>query len=253
MSGAEIERLQAPADDRFLQSSQGSNPDHFGDHPNSLLIILCHLRSASANGYRQPHATRPLPTLRTYNSRSRGSSRPVKARSLLGWARVRMLSKGRASSRAYGMNIAVSYHPAENGRRPEPRSAGKLARVEVFEDMLSAEPFWRRLEAGRALATPYQRFDLLSAWQYHVGARTGVTPFIVVGFDDAGEPLFLWPFGRTQNGPAEGRAVPRVEAREFQCRIVAARRPRGDRRARAPRRFRRPRGTRASRSTSSRC
>ncbi len=99
------------------------------------------------------------------------------------------------------MNIAVSYHPGRERAAPEsPRSAGKLARVEVFEDMLSAEPFWRRLEAARALATPYQRFDLLSAWQYHVGARTGVTPFIVVGFDDAGEPLFLWPFGRTQNG-----------------------------------------------------
>jgi CelD/BcsL family acetyltransferase involved in cellulose biosynthesis len=99
------------------------------------------------------------------------------------------------------MNIAVSYHPSRERAAPEsPRSAGKLARIEVFEDMLSAEPFWRRLEAGRALATPYQQFDLLSAWQYHVGARTGVTPFIVIGFDDAGEPLFLWPLGRTQNG-----------------------------------------------------
>ena len=31
--------------------------------------------------------------------------------------------------------------------------------------MPAAEPFWRRLEAGGALATPYQRFDLLAAWQ----------------------------------------------------------------------------------------
>jgi CelD/BcsL family acetyltransferase involved in cellulose biosynthesis len=99
------------------------------------------------------------------------------------------------------MDIAVSYHPAREQTAPaSPRSADKLARVEVFEDMMSAEPFWRRLEAGRSLATPYQRFDLLSAWQYHVGARTGVTPFIVVGFDGAGEPLFLWPFGRAQKG-----------------------------------------------------
>jgi CelD/BcsL family acetyltransferase involved in cellulose biosynthesis len=99
------------------------------------------------------------------------------------------------------MNIAVSYHPAREQTAPaSPRSAGKLARVEVFEDMMSAEPFWRRLEVGRSLATPYQRFDLLSAWQYHVGARTGVTPFIVVGFDDADEPLFILPFGRAQKG-----------------------------------------------------
>ena len=51
--------------------------------------------------------------------------------------------------------------------------------------MAAAEPFWRRLEAGRALATPYQRFDLLAAWQHHVGARGGVTPFMVTGFDAA--------------------------------------------------------------------
>jgi len=51
------------------------------------------------------------------------------------------------------------------------------------------------------LATSYQRFDLLAAWQRHVGARSGVTPFIVAGLDRAGEPAFLWPFGRKQMGP----------------------------------------------------
>jgi CelD/BcsL family acetyltransferase involved in cellulose biosynthesis len=34
-----------------------------------------------------------------------------------------------------------------------------------------------------------------------VGARTGVTPWIVTGFDRSGEPLFLWPFGATKKGP----------------------------------------------------
>lgn len=100
------------------------------------------------------------------------------------------------------METAVSYHPDRDRTVPaSPRSTGKLARVEIFEDIMSAEPLWRRLEADGSLATPYQRFDLLSAWQYHVGARTAVTPFIVVGLDDAGEALFLWPFGRTQWGP----------------------------------------------------
>jgi CelD/BcsL family acetyltransferase involved in cellulose biosynthesis len=99
------------------------------------------------------------------------------------------------------MEIAVSYPPDRDRTvLATPRSTGKVARVEIFEDMMSAEPYWRRLEAGRSLATPYQRFDLLSAWQYHVGARTGVTPFIVVGLDEDAEPLFLWPFGRTQKG-----------------------------------------------------
>jgi CelD/BcsL family acetyltransferase involved in cellulose biosynthesis len=100
------------------------------------------------------------------------------------------------------MDIAVSYHPGREQKAPAAlRSAGEIARVEVLRDMTAAEPFWRRLEDGRSLATPYQRFDLLAAWQHHVGAQTGVTPWIVTGFDRSGEPLFLWPFGATKKGP----------------------------------------------------
>jgi CelD/BcsL family acetyltransferase involved in cellulose biosynthesis len=100
------------------------------------------------------------------------------------------------------MDIAVSYHPGREQKAPAAlRSAGEIARVEVLRDMTAAEPFWRRLEDGRSLATPYQRFDLLAAWQHQVGARTGVTPWIVTGFDRSGEPLFLWPFGATKKGP----------------------------------------------------
>src|SRR5882757_5949866 len=102
------------------------------------------------------------------------------------------------------MNIAVSYHPGQEQATPAAaRSAGAVARVEIYLDMPAAEPAWRHLEDRRPLATPYQRFDLLAAWQRHVGARTGVTPFIVTGFDHAGEPLFLWPFGRARTGPLE--------------------------------------------------
>jgi len=84
-----------------------------------------------------------------------------------------------------------------------PRRTAKLARIDIFQDMAAAEAAWRRLEASGALASPYQRFDLLEAWQRHVGARGGVTPFIVTGFDDAGEPMFLWPFGRVRKGPLQ--------------------------------------------------
>ena len=100
------------------------------------------------------------------------------------------------------MNIAVSDRPGRQPTMPaSPRRADQVARLEVFQDMAAAEPFWRRLEGGDALSTPYQRYDLLAAWQHHVGALTGVTPFLVTGFDHAGEPLFLWPFGRTKKGP----------------------------------------------------
>ena len=76
----------------------------------------------------------------------------------------------------------------------------RVARVEVFEDMASCEAPWRTLEAGPALATPYQRYDFLHLWQRHVGTEQGVTPFVVTAFNAAGEPLFLWPLGRRQLG-----------------------------------------------------
>ncbi|MEX0752600.1 MAG: GNAT family N-acetyltransferase, partial [Xanthobacteraceae bacterium] len=58
-----------------------------------------------------------------------------------------------------------------------------------------------RLEREDALATPYQSFDLLAAWQRNVGVRMDVTPFIVAGFDSAGRPAALWPLGRSRLGP----------------------------------------------------
>ena len=94
------------------------------------------------------------------------------------------------------MNIHPLRRPA--GAEIVPVPDHRLARLEVFEDMAAAEPFWRALEGG--LATPYQRYDFLKLWQQHVGSAAGVTPFIVVGFNAGGEPLFLWPFGRRRLG-----------------------------------------------------
>jgi CelD/BcsL family acetyltransferase involved in cellulose biosynthesis len=103
---------------------------------------------------------------------------------------------------AFGMDAAVSYHPGrDQAALAKSRQVALVHKVKVFDDVRTAEPFWRRLEAGRALATPYQRFDLLASWQHHVGARSGITPFIVVGFDIADEPVFLWPFGHKEVGP----------------------------------------------------
>jgi CelD/BcsL family acetyltransferase involved in cellulose biosynthesis len=100
------------------------------------------------------------------------------------------------------MDAAVSYHPDRKDAPPTSvRRAREINSIRVFEDLAAAEPFWRHIETSDALGTPYQRFDFLAAWQQHVGAHNGVTPFIVIGFDDKGEPAFLWPFGRTRNGP----------------------------------------------------
>jgi CelD/BcsL family acetyltransferase involved in cellulose biosynthesis len=89
--------------------------------------------------------------------------------------------------------VALRPLPAEDRTSPAPDRA--IARVAIFDDMAGAEPHWRDLERANGLTTPYQRYDFLRLWQSHVGAASGVKPFIVVGFNAADMPLFLWPFG----------------------------------------------------------
>lgn len=80
--------------------------------------------------------------------------------------------------------------------RPLPVIDSRIARVEIFDDMAAAEPYWRALEHGNSLATPYQDFDFLKFWLRHVGAEAGFTPFVVIAFNAAGTPIFVWPLGR---------------------------------------------------------
>ncbi len=76
----------------------------------------------------------------------------------------------------------------------------RIARVDIIDDLRHAEPVWRQLEQSGGFCTPYQRFDLLSAWQRHVGECEGVTPFIVIARDRDGAPLLLLPLGATRAG-----------------------------------------------------
>lgn len=79
--------------------------------------------------------------------------------------------------------------------------ASRVAQVDVIRDMARAEPVWRACETGNYLATPYQRFDLLDAWQRHVGPHEGFSPLIVVARDRDGDPLLVLPFAtRRENG-----------------------------------------------------
>ena len=97
------------------------------------------------------------------------------------------------------MNVlALRDFPARN--RAQPGKDTGIARVEIIEQVDRAEAPWRALEQGDSLSTPYQRYEFLKLWQRHVGAPAGVIPFIVVGFNGAGAPLFLWPFGRRHVG-----------------------------------------------------
>ena len=100
------------------------------------------------------------------------------------------------------MSIAVNYRTGQDTIATAPLPAvGRIAAIEVFDDLAAAEPSWRALERDDAWATPYQRFDLLAAWQRHVGTREGIAPYIVVGFDVASRPLLLLPLGRKRVGP----------------------------------------------------
>jgi len=75
---------------------------------------------------------------------------------------------------------------------PARSRSSRIARVDLISDLGAAETIWRELEA-RQLATPYQRFDLLSAWQLEVGNREGALPCIVTAHDADGRPLVLLP------------------------------------------------------------
>jgi len=80
-------------------------------------------------------------------------------------------------------------------------AANRVARIDVFDDLQTTEPIWRALEGDGALATPYQRYDWILSWQTHIGARNGITPFLVVGREFDGTPIFLWPLGTRRVGP----------------------------------------------------
>lgn len=87
---------------------------------------------------------------------------------------------------------------AIDGSDAPAKPAGALSRiadVEVLQDLTAAEPVWRTLQQPEQLSTPYQRFDLLAAWQRNVGAAAQISPFIVVARDADGHPLLLLPLG----------------------------------------------------------
>jgi CelD/BcsL family acetyltransferase involved in cellulose biosynthesis len=91
--------------------------------------------------------------------------------------------------------------------RPHARlGAIGIARVAVVRDMADAETAWRNCSSPDFLATPYQRFELLSAWYANIGRHDGVHPFVMVAYDAADRPLLLLPLvvGR-ENGATIAR------------------------------------------------
>lgn len=81
-----------------------------------------------------------------------------------------------------------------------------IVRVAVIRDMADTAAVWRACEGPDFLATPYQRFELLAAWQANIGSHDGVRPFVVAAYDAADRPLLLLPLavGR-ENGVTVAR------------------------------------------------
>src|SRR5271155_3329881 len=52
--------------------------------------------------------------------------------------------------------------------------------VSIYNDLGAVESEWRNFQKTAA-CTPFQTFEWLSAWQYHIGTREGFLPVIVVG------------------------------------------------------------------------
>jgi CelD/BcsL family acetyltransferase involved in cellulose biosynthesis len=78
---------------------------------------------------------------------------------------------------------------------PARSKAGRIAHVDIVRDLGAAEATWRALDGGGQLATPYQRFDFLAAWQRHAGDGT---PFIVIARDAEHKTLLLLPLALTR-------------------------------------------------------
>jgi CelD/BcsL family acetyltransferase involved in cellulose biosynthesis len=88
-----------------------------------------------------------------------------------------------------------------------PARSDALRHIDVAETMDAAETAWRTLLAQDCFATAYQNFDLCALWFAHVGAPAGYTPFVVIGRDEAGNPLFVWPLVRKSVGGCQVASI----------------------------------------------
>lgn len=87
------------------------------------------------------------------------------------------------------MAMAAEHH----GSTPVHPATSRITRVEVMRNMAEAESVWRAFEGADFLSTPYQRFELLDAWQMTIGKHDGAEPFVVVAYDTDQRPLLLLP------------------------------------------------------------
>lgn len=96
------------------------------------------------------------------------------------------------------MNVAFrqGVSPDRAYIHPPLKAAARIARIDVFDQLADAEAVWRKLESAGALMTPYQRYEWAALWHQHVTSRQGITPLIIVAYDDTDTPMFLLPLSK---------------------------------------------------------
>ena len=76
-----------------------------------------------------------------------------------------------------------------------------IASVEIFDDFRAIAPEWHALQFAGQTATPYQRLELVNAWQDNVGTRLGAKPLPVVAYDAEKRPVMVLPLVTRSLGP----------------------------------------------------
>lgn len=79
--------------------------------------------------------------------------------------------------------------------------AATVAGVQIFDDFRAVAQEWRALETSSQTATPYQRFDFVTAWQDDVGTRLGARPLAAIAYDGDKRPVMLLPLVTRSLGP----------------------------------------------------
>jgi CelD/BcsL family acetyltransferase involved in cellulose biosynthesis len=100
------------------------------------------------------------------------------------------------------MNVA--YRDTVGDPMPEVkprRRSGPMPILTLCRDIEAARDPWLALAESDSISSPYQAFDWIRLWHEHVSAPLGQEPLIVIGHDDRGAPLFVWPLLERKLGP----------------------------------------------------
>ncbi len=75
-----------------------------------------------------------------------------------------------------------------------------VAEIKVFTDISEASADWTEFEQT-SVHTVFQSYEWLSAWQKHIGSKTGIKPQIIIGYGEDGTIRFLLPLAIKSIGP----------------------------------------------------